>query len=232
MTELGAVRGSSLAPLRRSLHWAVALLCAALCVIMGAGTVYTQFPDAPRLVLSPVAFVLGAAGLVFPGLVLLLVCSALSLFFALASGDERSRSFRVGLLSAATFLFAWQSGIRIPYSRTAVFTGSYVHHPQDFHQDIFVPTPDSAKPLPFGARLFWGGARAREVKGFPPIAAVFVPPEGWHGSHPRNWPAGARDPDARPTRRLRWRATATTRGGGEGYERRRDDAAAELGDAR
>jgi hypothetical protein len=123
------------------------------------------------------------AGLAWPVFALLSVALAGALLVAALRPDLRSgrRAFAV-VLGAAAWIAAVVEGVRPPTSRTGVFTGELVYRTL-LHADAFIPCIDPARPLPRGVELGFG-----RVQDIPLWALVRIPDEGWHGSHPRDWP--------------------------------------------
>jgi hypothetical protein len=114
------------------------------------------------------------------------------------------------LLLALTALHAaWLFGIRPPAERTGVFLGEFVYGHHGFRPDYFTPCAEPARPLPRGPDLVRGALPVD----FPVIAAVYVPDEGWHGSHPDNWPDV--QSDSHGTRSWLVRLRGTLRGPGQ-----------------
>jgi hypothetical protein len=86
-----------------------------------------------------------------------------------------------------------------------VFHGEFVYGHQGFRPDYLRPCQDPRRPLSRGADLV-GGALPHD---FPVLAAVDVPRDGWHGSHPRNWPPTQSDGHGVQSWRVRVRGTLT-----------------------
>lgn len=124
------------------------------------------------------------AGLAWPVFALLTAALAGAGLVAALRPDLRSgrRAFAVAL-GAAAWIAAVVEGVRPPVARTGVFAGELVYGTL-IHPDAFVPCVDPARPLPRGVELGFG-----RVQDIPLWALVHVPDEGWHGSHPRDWPS-------------------------------------------
>lgn len=136
----------------------------------------------------PFALLLGAhgAGLAWP-LSALIVAAMLGLL-ALGGVHPELRTRRRGsalLLGATALHAAWLFGIRPPTSRTGVFHGKFVYGHYGFRPDFLGFCDDPARPLPRGSNLV---RRAMPAEDLPVLMAVHVPEDGWHGSHPRDWP--------------------------------------------
>lgn len=125
------------------------------------------------------------AGLAWP--LFALVAGAMLGLLALGAVRGKLQSPRRGaalLLGAVALNLAWLTGVRPPASRTGEFLGTYVHGWLSVRHDVLIPCQDPAHPWPRGTELPLG-PRDTEV---PLMAAIHLPEEGWHGSHPRNWP--------------------------------------------
>ncbi|HYR08304.1 MAG TPA: hypothetical protein VEQ60_11065 [Longimicrobium sp.] len=145
-----------------------------------------------------------AGGLAWP--LFALVAAAMLVLLALALVRREMRTPRRGsavLLGAIALHAAWLFGIRPPAERTVVFLGDFVYGHYGFRPDFFIPCADPARPLPRGADLMKGVVE-REI---PVLAAVHVPDEGWHGSHPQNWPSTYSDSHGTRTWLVRVRGT-------------------------
>ncbi len=151
-----------------------------------------------------------AAGLAWP--LFALVAAAMLALLALAIARREVRTPRRGAavrLGAIALHAAWLIGIRPPGERTGVFEGGFVYGHYGFRPDYFIPCQDPARPLPPGADLV-KGARPAD---FPLVAAVYLPEDGWHGSHPRNWPST--QSDSHGTQYWLVRVRGTLRGPGQ-----------------
>lgn len=144
------------------------------------------------------------AGLAWPVFALLSVALAGAGLVAALRPDLRSgrRAFAVAMGTAA-WIAAVVEGVRPPASRTGVFTGELVYGTV-MHPDAFIPCEDPARPLPRGVELGFG-----RVQELPLWALVRVPGEGWHGSHPHDWPHKVSDPHGGLSFRVRLRGTLT-----------------------
>lgn len=136
---------------------------------------------------SPFALLIGAygAGLAWP-LSALIVLAMLGLL-AVAGVHAPLRTRRRGsalLLGATALHAAWLFGVRPPTSRTGVFHGQLVYGHYGFRPDYLSHCEDPTRPLPRGSDLVKGAMEP----GLPVMMAVHVPEDGWHGSHPRDWP--------------------------------------------
>lgn len=135
-----------------------------------------------------------------------LVAAAMLVLLALALVRRDMRTHRRGsavLLGATALHAAWLFGIRPPAERTGVFTGKFLYGHYGFRPDLFILCEDPARPLPRGADLVKGAMGPD----FPVLAAVYVPEDGWHGSHPRQWPSTQSDSHGTQYWQLRVRGT-------------------------
>ncbi|HEU4885533.1 MAG TPA: hypothetical protein VFT45_25035 [Longimicrobium sp.] len=130
------------------------------------------------------------AGLAWP----LFAFAAASMLGLLALGIVRremwtARRGVVVVLGVLALSAGWRFGIRPPGGRTGVFQGKFVHGHYEFRPDYLALCQDPGRPLPRGADLVQGALPSD----FPVAAAVYVPEQGWSGSHPRNWPSTRSD---------------------------------------
>lgn len=149
-----------------------------------------------------------AAGLAWP--LFALIAAAMLVLLAIATRRREMRTVRRGaalLLGAVALLAAWRFGIRPPAERTGVFSGTFVYGHLGFRPDYLALCDDPAHPLPRGADLVKGAMEPGE-----PLlaAAIHVPEEGWHGSHPQDWPST--ESDSHGTRYWLVRMRGTLRG--------------------
>ena len=152
-----------------------------------------------------------AAGLAWP--LFALVAASMLVLLAPAMVRRELRTPRRGaalLLGATALHAAWLFGIRPPGERTGVFHGGFVYGHYGFRPDYFTPCEDPARPLPRGADLVKGAMEP----GAPLLAAaVYLPEDVWHGSHPRNWPPT--QSDSHGTRYWLVRVRGTLKGPGQ-----------------
>lgn len=152
-----------------------------------------------------------AAGLAWP-LFALVVASMAALLVA-AGVCVELRTLRRGsalLLGATALHAAWLFGIRPPAHRTGVFSGTFVYGHLGFRPDYLHLCEDPSRPLPRGADLVKGALEpgARML-----MAAIHLPEDGWHGSHPRDWPST--QSDSHGTRYWLVRMRGTLKGPGQ-----------------
>lgn len=177
----------------RGLKRVAALLTAAitvmsvLLILVLAGAAVLDRVEQPRGFGAGFGQIFGffGAGLAWP--LFALVGAAMLGLLALGAARPGLQSSRRGaalILGAAALHGAWSMGVRPPASRTGEFLGTYVHGSVSLEPDFLVPCQDPAHPLPRGAELPIG-PRDREI---PVMAAIRLPEQGWHGSHPRDWP--------------------------------------------
>jgi hypothetical protein len=107
------------------------------------------------------------------------------------------------LLGAAALHAAWLFGIRPPGERTGVFQGKFVYGHYGFRPDYLALCQYPDRPLPRGADLVKGALPSD----FPVTAAIYLPDEGWRGSHPRKWPDTQSDSHGTQTWLVRVRGT-------------------------
>lgn len=173
------------------LRWTMLTLTVALIVVLVCSTALAwrrPYPDGP----AGVAFLIGlfGPGIVWPACVLIAGAGVGALGLAAARPELRTRGTGAAVLLAIVGLHAaWVAGVRPPVSRTGVFAGEFVYGHMGFRPDFFVPCQEPARPLPRGADLLKGAMEP----GMPILAAVDVPERGWHGAHPRRWPATESD---------------------------------------
>jgi hypothetical protein len=158
-----------------------------LLVLILAGSVGMAWYDASHDAFFPSMLFGGfAGGLAWP--LFALIVAAMLVLLTLAGVRRELRTERRGqalLLGAIALHAAWLFGIRPPAERTVVLLGQFVYGHYGFRPDYLRPCENPARPLPRGPDLMKGAVEAD----FPVIAAVYVPKDGWHGSHPRNWPS-------------------------------------------
>ncbi len=125
------------------------------------------------------------AGLAWPLFALVAGTMLALLALGAARTELQSARRRTALILGAVVLHgAWDRGLRPPAARMGEFLGTYVHGSVSVAPDMLIPCLDPADPLPRGMELSLS-PRDTEV---PVLAAIDLPDEGWHGSHPRNWP--------------------------------------------
>jgi hypothetical protein len=183
---------------RRWLNHAATALTAAttamsilLVLVLAGGGAIEREKQLPELVFTVGAvFGFWGAGLAWP--LFALTGAAMLALLGLGALRGELQSPRRGaalLLGAIALHAAWLIGVRPPAVRTGVFTGTYVHGWVSMQPDALLPCQDPAHPWPRGTELPIG-PRDREL---PLMAAVRLPEEGWHGSHPGNWPPSRSD---------------------------------------
>jgi hypothetical protein len=177
----------------RWLNLVAALLTAAitamgilLILVLAGGAVIDREKQIPERI-AEVGKIFGffGAGLAWP--LFALVAAAMLGLLALGAVRGELQSPRRGaalMLGAVALHAAWLLGLRPPAARTGEFLGTYVHGSLSLKPDLLIPCQDPAHPLPRGMELPLG-PRDPEI---PVMAAIRLPDEGWHGSHPRNWP--------------------------------------------
>ncbi|HEY0016385.1 MAG TPA: hypothetical protein VGC13_08705 [Longimicrobium sp.] len=182
-----------------------------LLVLILAGSVGLAWFDADHGAF-PWALLLGGfgAGLAWP--LFALITAAMLVLLVAAGVRAALRTTRRGsalLLGATALHAAWLFGIRPPAERTGVFTGKFVYGHMGFRPDYLHLCDDPTRPLPRGSDLVKGALPVD----FPLLAAIYLPEDGWHGSHPRDWPST--ESDSHGTRHWLVRMRGTLKGPGQ-----------------